>query len=116
MWSLLPREVQLQALLLYYLFWGAMHHWCRPFSYEKFNQMEYVSLSVGFLSVNALMLVAASRSSVDDGYPEGTMSDGVTTVVMICFMAVIGANILGTIAVIICIGVYVMSGRMHRRL
>ena len=111
--TFVPREVQLQALLLYYLFWGAMHHWCRPFSYEKFNQMEYVSLSVGFLSVNALMLVAASRSSVDDGYPEGTMSDGVTTVVMICFMAVIGANILGTIAVIICIGAYVRHEWSH---
>ena len=108
-----PREVQLQALLLYYLFWGAMHHWCRPFSYKKFNQMEYVSLSVGFLSVNSVMLVAASRPSVDDGYPEGIMSQGTTSVVMICLIAVIGANVLGTIALLICIASYVRTKWSH---
>ena len=111
--TFVPREVQLQALLLYYLFWGAMHHWCRPFSFEKFNQMEYVSLSVGFLSANALMLVAASRPSVDDGYPEGAMNQDASSVVMICLIAVIGANILGTIAVIACIAVYVRTEWSH---
>ena len=55
-----PDTYLLQVLALYYLLWGALHHYRRPFRSIGLNRLEYLSLSLGFASVNVIMFIKSA--------------------------------------------------------
>eukprot|EP00760_Papus_ankaliazontas_P007610 PhM_4_TR1339/c0_g1_i1/m.48581 len=101
---------QMQVLLFFYVFWGVVHHHYQPFGHTMFNHLEYVSLGIGFLSTNAMMLVQSSEAALLGGEAAGLPEEDVNLhMIMDASLISVGvANLLG-----FCVAIYTVSRYVH---